>query len=69
MSNTLVKVISSFDAYLFEIDLQNFINSIDPNFDIDIHYQPTSVIHNNLQKVNYSALVIMRRKSSEKESN
>lgn len=69
MSNTLVKVISSFDAYLFEIDLQNFINCIDSNFDIDIQYQPTSVIHNNLQKVNYSALVIMRRKSNEKESN
>lgn len=67
MNNINIKVINSLDPYLFEIGLQQYINSLDNNYDIDIQYRPTSIIYNNTEKINYSALIIMRRKLNEKE--
>lgn len=61
----IVKIINSSDPYIFEQDLQNLIDEYETQYNFDIQYQTATFINNNSMKINYSALIIMRRKINE----
>lgn len=62
-----VKIVNSSDPYIFEQNLQSLINEYEPQYNLNIQYQNTSFIYNNSMKINYSALIIMRRKINEED--
>lgn len=65
MNNINIKLISGNDAYAFQTDLQKYIDGIDTDiFNVEIQYQTNHIASaSNFVKTQYSALVILRRKS------
>lgn len=65
MNNINIKLISGNDAYTFQSDLQKYIDGIDTDiFNVEIQYQTNYIASaSNFVKTQYSALVILRRKS------
>ena len=56
-----IKIISATDPSILETSLQQFLNTIDEDkFNIELQYQTSYTKINNMYKLNYSVLVIIR---------
>lgn len=56
-----IKIISAIDPSTLETSLQQFLNTIDEDkFNIELQYQTSYTKIHNMDKLNYSVLVIIR---------
>lgn len=56
-----IKIISATDPSILETSLQQFLNTIDEDkFNIELQYQTSYIKIHNMDKLNYSVLVIIR---------
>ena len=56
-----IKIISATDRSILETSLQQFLNTIDEDkFNIELQYQTSYTKIHNMDKLNYSVLVIIR---------